>query len=497
MDRFPLPVVYRGVGLLPTVFDATESVLVSAHYDASLDKLGDGAAVVYDLESKKPPQFLVSDLPGLAYFFGDAIAVDGDVIAIGEPNSTRQGAYPAQQTGAVHIFERNAAGDWVRQQVLSLPATACPPQYTWWRQFGWSVAIDRDVIVVGTRFTHDVSQPNPPALGGLGHAVVYERVQGVWVNTACLRVPPLQSRGDGCWRVAVRGDRIVATELRGPSVAGLGMVHVFERLAPAPGNWGLTASLSASDGASYNTSIGTDEFGWDVDLSDDAILVGAPAASPGGSAVYQHRGAGYLFRLVNGQWVEEMRFWGSQTFAPSGLADAPLGERVFLLDDGLLLSVPAAVDSQGVRSGVMCYYQNQIAIHTCPGASNSVASGGALIEVRGSPVAGAGRIGFHGSDFPLHTAGMLLASSQPGLTQNPAGSAGNLCLGGSIVRLRDTLGTANDQGQWVVGLDLGAPSMAALLPILPGSHWTFQVWYRDTFPLPTSNYSEAQEVAFR
>jgi len=138
-----------------------------------------------------------------------------------------------------------------------------------------------------------------------------------------------------------------------------------------------------------------------------------------------------------------------------------------------------------------------IATSVCDGVANSATQDGARLEVRGAPIASTGQLGFHGRQFPPFAMALLLASDRAGSAPNPGGSAGTLCLGAPLVRIPGTTAAADPRGRWIRPLNLAAPLISAALPVLPGSTWRFQAWYRDATPLPASNFSEAVEIGFR
>ena len=80
---------------------------------------------------------------------------------------------------------------------------------------------------------------------------------------------------------------------------------------------------------------------------------------------------------------------------------------------------------------------------------------------------------------------------------NPAGSAGNLCLQGSIGRFNrageiGNSGLAGVLELYVDSSDLPSPSGA--VSAVSGETWYFQTWFRDVGP--TSNFSNGVQVTF-
>jgi hypothetical protein len=88
---------------------------------------------------------------------------------------------------------------------------------------------------------------------------------------------------------------------------------------------------------------------------------------------------------------------------------------------------------------------------------------------------------------------MLLSSTQ-GFVGLFAGSQGNLCLGGSILRFSANVLNSGSAGSVSFSPDL--TSMPQGTVIAPGSQWNFQFWFRDSNPSTTSNTSNGLAVNF-
>lgn len=102
------------------------------------------------------------------------------------------------------------------------------------------------------------------------------------------------------------------------------------------------------------------------------------------------------------------------------------------------------------------------------------------------------------SDLPSHSFAFFLVSRTQGFVAQPGGSQGNLCLGGSIGRY---VGPTQIQNTGVLGhlwLDIDpydlptSPHTAAMA----GDTWSFQAWFRDANPGPTSNFTDSVAVLF-
>lgn len=100
--------------------------------------------------------------------FGTSVAIDGDVAVVG---ATDGGGMPEHgRPGAAYVFERQSNGVW--RQVAKLLPLHEEPEGTGSSNFGTSVAIEGDVIVVGCYFSPQTT--------------VFERRNGVWTRAAVL-----------------------------------------------------------------------------------------------------------------------------------------------------------------------------------------------------------------------------------------------------------------------------------------------------------------------
>jgi len=100
------------------------------------------------------------------------------------------------------------------------------------------------------------------------------------------------------------------------------------------------------------------------------------------------------------------------------------------------------------------------------------------------------------SSVPLNTFGFFLMSDVEASVPGLGGGPGNLCLGGSIVRLNSSILSSGTSGN--VSLLLPFAATPPMLPnIAPGERWSFQYWFRDsTGGGPSSNTSNGLRVVF-
>lgn len=200
--------------------------------------------------------------------FGSAAAVDGDVLVVGARSAVG---------GEVVAYERSPSivGPWTEVGRLQ------PPGLVFGDDFGSTVAVSGSTLVAGTG-----------RLASNHMAWVGERnLAGIFVGVTEL-MPALGPFGEVA-DVAIQGDLAVVGD---PSELGdRGAVYVFSRDLGGLDAWGELARLTASD-ASINT-----EFGRSVALDGDVLVVGAPRKGA-------NRGAAYVFEgLTIGAITEVMK----------------------------------------------------------------------------------------------------------------------------------------------------------------------------------------------
>ena len=102
--------------------------------------------------------------PAGAEWFGFSTATDGDHVVVGDLKFDHM----ISQTGGAAIVYRRDGNEWVQDSVLK-PDTSFPEL----QLYGYSTAIDQDIIVVGAYF--DMSVCNPVRDCGMGSAHVFRR----------------------------------------------------------------------------------------------------------------------------------------------------------------------------------------------------------------------------------------------------------------------------------------------------------------------------------
>ncbi|MFN9993675.1 MAG: FG-GAP repeat protein, partial [Phycisphaerales bacterium] len=197
-------------------------------------------------------------------------------------------------------------------------------------QFGQSVAIDDDTMIVGA------PQDDVGANSNQGSAHVYRWTGSGWTLEATLIAGDGAANDQFGTSVAIDGDTaIVGSRLDTvDAVDGQGSAYVFTRLGS---NWVQQAKLTASDGASF------DSFGSAVDIDNDTVVVGAGGDDIGTNS---NQGSAYVFTRSGSTWGQQTKLTASD-----GSAGDAFGVSVAIDADTIVVGAYAnMVVSQNVGS---------------------------------------------------------------------------------------------------------------------------------------------------
>jgi hypothetical protein len=234
--------------------------------------------------------------------FGYSVAVSSGVAAVGE----RRGLDGGVPAGLVHVYRRSGGG-WALESSLRHPGVPTAED-----EFGFSVAVEGEVVVVGAP-GDDGDAVNA------GAAFVYERVGTAWSFVARLESPYPEELAEFGRSVAISSNRIVVGAYREDSgETDSGAVHVFERQG---GVWSATARIVPS------IPEPTSEFGCAVSVSGGDLAIGAQRGTYAGNLA----GGASLFRQATPTtWMEVARISSptSQSSEFAGAAVAISGGRL-------------------------------------------------------------------------------------------------------------------------------------------------------------------------
>jgi hypothetical protein len=314
--------------------------------------------------------------------FGWSVAVSGDTVVVGaireDSPTTGINSTPSEgatDAGAAYVFFRQG-GAWSQQAYLK-PAVVGMTQVS--DQFGWSVAVAGDTVVVGaygegSSTTGINSTPNELAPGA-GAAYVFTRNGAVWSQQAYLKpaaVGTTQANDHFGYSVAVDGDTVVVgapdedsssaginstpNELAG----GAGAAYVFSRNA---GLWSQEAYLKA---AVVGVQRAGDFFGGSVAVSGDTVVVGDSGEDSSTTGINSTpnlgasgSGAAYVFTRSAAVWsqqafVKPAAFGTSQTFDNFGWSVAVSGDTLVvgaIGEDSSSLGIDSAPNESASAAG--------------------------------------------------------------------------------------------------------------------------------------------------
>jgi uncharacterized membrane protein len=246
---------------------------------------------------------------------------------------------------------------WSHQAYLKAPNTSNDDN------FGWSVAVSGDTVVVGAFYEDstttaiingtDLSSTNNSG-DDHGAAYVFVRSGKTWTHQAYLKAPNSSNFDYFGYSVAVSGDTIVVgafyegsnttaiingTDLISTNDSGYenGAAYVFTR---SGSTWSHQAYLKAPNNSDW------DGFGWSVAVSGDTVVVGAPYEDSNTTSIINgadlistndsgyENGAAYVFTRSGDTW-------SSQAYlkAPNNSDDDWFGYSVAVSGDTVVVGV--------------------------------------------------------------------------------------------------------------------------------------------------------------
>lgn len=198
-------------------------------------------------------------------------------------------------------------------------------------QFGYSVDIDGNTLVVGARYADVGGEDKQGAL------YVYDYDGNDWDFSKKITVADGDEFDQLGYAVGIAGDTIIAGAEEA-QVGGVtqGKAYIFERNEGGADQWGLTKTLTESI-----TSL--DEYGNAVAIDGDTVVVGAPKVDNGGKTYVYYRDQGGA-----GQWglVQELTDDVFDTNAEFGTELALAGD-LLVVGATSLDVVPLSFENEG------------------------------------------------------------------------------------------------------------------------------------------------------
>ncbi|MGA2253266.1 MAG: GH25 family lysozyme, partial [Thermoguttaceae bacterium] len=258
--------------------------VVGGHQDLLIQVIASGAQGPISIDPFVQEAKLTASNGAVGDGFGGSVSISGNTLVVGAasvPGNIGQ--------GAAYVFTEPASG-WTNM-VQTAKLTASDGAVT---DFGWSVSINGNTIVVGSQ--HAVVNGN----GYPGAAYVFTEPASGWANmTQTAKLTASDGVYDdyfGC-SVSISGNTVVVGA-KYATVGGNGQqgaAYVFTEPASGWANMTQTAKLTASDGGLL------DQFGDSVSITGNTVVVGANFDTLGES---EYRGAAYVFTEPASGWAD-------------------------------------------------------------------------------------------------------------------------------------------------------------------------------------------------
>tara|TARA_R110002073_G_scaffold257750_1_gene420567 strand:- start:280 stop:2223 length:1944 start_codon:yes stop_codon:yes gene_type:complete len=256
--------------------------------------------------------------------FGESVALDGDVLAVGAPYersissgvnqpSTGQGF----ETGAVYVFRRTG-NTWAQEAFVKASNSEQTNSIDAADRFGESVGVSGDLLAVGASREDSGAEgingnQSSNALTDSGAVYVFRRGDTDWAQEAYIKASNPGSSDYFGERLVIDGDTLVVTapsEASNATGVGGNELDDSEDLSGAAyvfrnsgGTWAQEAYLKAS-----NTE-GGDRFGTSLALSQDSLAIAAVGEDSGVAGdpadnSSSSSGAAYRFSRNGSDWTQ-------------------------------------------------------------------------------------------------------------------------------------------------------------------------------------------------
>lgn len=327
--------------------------VVPSHFDVRGDVI---AIVIDDTHAEYPltidptitqEAYLKASNAGAGDLFGASVAISGDTAVIGAQSeassSTGIDSTPnelAAAAGAAYVFVRNEFGAWTQQAYLKASNTGAGDQ------FGISVAISGDTIVVGAQAeassaTGVGGNQTDNSAAGAGAAYVFTRNGTTWTQQAYLKASNTGAADSFGRSVSISGDVIVVGAI-GEDSASADVSATDEALLDSGAAYVFVrnGTVWSQDGYLKASNLGkSDNFGFSVAASGNTVVVGSQLESSSTTGINStpnesaaSAGAVYVFRRNDVGWQQEAYIKASNT----GAGDQ-FGHAVALAGDTLVV----------------------------------------------------------------------------------------------------------------------------------------------------------------
>jgi len=256
-------------------------------------------------------------------WFGVSVALQGDTLVVG---AGFDDYVIRADSGSVYVYTRSSSSSGAT--TWTLQAQLKPRDWDRGDQFGRSVAIDGNIIVVG--------QPDDDDKGiASGSAYVYTRRGTTWTQQAKLTAFD-GARGDYFGTSVAIDCNTIVVGADGDEQSGLtgGSAYVYTRTGTT---WRKQAKLRASDSGTTRTD-SLDDFGRSVAIAGDTIVVGALRDNDNDKGI-RNSGSVYVFQRTYSNYLSMDTTWTEQAklTASDGAAGDEFGRSVAIDGDTIVV----------------------------------------------------------------------------------------------------------------------------------------------------------------
>lgn len=258
-------------------------------------------------DSYKYTQKLNSATPAANYLFGSSVDLSGNRMVVGAPGEN-----------AVYFFA-NSGSNWSQSQRITSAISGNNP--------GLSVAINGDDLAYSSYQALSTS----PAVSGA--VTVLQYTAGLYTGGRTFTTKNNAANDSFGFRIAMDRNLMVVTAVGYDTLGktNCGVAYVYEKIN---GVWRNRGTLAPTDLLDKN------RFGYSVSVRNGVIAIGAP----GGSS----NGAVYVFRKINGDWVQTQKINQAQSQVRG------VGLSVAVNEEKLILTTSTSVSSE---KGRMYWYE--------------------------------------------------------------------------------------------------------------------------------------------
>ncbi len=266
------------------------------------------------------------------------------------------------------------------------------------QDYGFAVALDQDVAVVGAFRDEDLT----PLETGAAYVFRYNGTD--WIEETRLTAATPGGLNWFGWDVAISGNAILASERHGDQLAtNTGNAYLYRYTA---GQW-------VEEHVFLPSRTGLEDYGYAVDIDGDVAAIGAPNADEG----VADEGVVYVYRKNGATWNEETLLTGSDLSVQS-----LFGSAISIDGDRILVSAFNANDSTSGQAGKLYIFDydgsqwNESAVLQSS-SSNNIANLGVSVDLEGDWAVGGAPLDddirggagaalvyhFDGSDWNFHS----------------------------------------------------------------------------------------------